>query len=666
VNRRIAALVAAAALLTSLAPPALAAGIATNDAYSVDEDTPLTIGALTGVLANDLPPILVTAELVTGPAHEASFSLNGDGSFSYTPEANFHGTDSFTYLTRDLLNDPSNAATVTITIHPINDPPTAVNDPGAGAGCATNNRFTFAEDVGWSAPPATCELDFNDTDVDGDPITTALLADAAHGSASVELDGDWGYTPDPDYSGTFVITTNDSFTYRAWDGQVWSDPATVSIYILPVNDAPTFDAGPDTVNVAGNSGAYSAAWATSITPGPDNGVAGPGSELEQVVDFQIEVGTPALFSVQPTISPTGTLAFTPANGASGTSEITVVLHDDGGLDTWGDPANVHPDNASDPVSFDIVIGALNETPVTSGQSVDATEDVNESIELTATDADGDTITFTPSDPEHGSLTMGARICAGAPSTCTQAVTYDPDPNYFGADSFTYTVTDGTSTSDPATVNVTIAAVNDAPTIGRPWRLAVAEDSGPASIPVRTAMSAGPGESAQSLTLTVQGNSNPSLFSTQPSVVRTSYGLRVSFTPAANRNGWAVITVRLSDNGGTTNGGDNSTDRTFRIRVVPLNDPPNAVNDVSFSVQRNAAATALAVLANDTTAPDSGETLTITARTNGAHGAVAITGGGTGLTYKPATGFSGTDSFTYTISDGNGGFDTATVVVTVVP
>jgi hypothetical protein len=71
-----------------------------------------------------------------------------------------------------------------------------------------------------------------------------------------------------------------------------------------------------------------------------------------------------------------------------------------------------------------------------------------------------------------------------------------------------------------------------------------------------------------------------------------------------------------------------------------------------------------VLANDSCSPDTGETLTISSTTDPSHGTVLITGSGTGLTYQPDSGFTGTDSFTYTISDGNGGFDTATVTVTV--
>ena len=88
-----------------------------------------------------------------------------------------------------------------------------------------------------------------------------------------------------------------------------------------------------------------------------------------------------------------------------------------------------------------------------------------------------------------------------------------------------------------------------------------------------------------------------------------------------------------------------------------------MNDTA-TVTEDSVANAINVLANDSFAPDTGETLTITAKTNGTNGTVAITGGGTGLTYTPNANFSGSDSFTYTISDGNGGTATATVSVTV--
>src|ERR687890_384018 len=101
-----------------------------------------------------------------------------------------------------------------------------------------------------------------------------------------------------------------------------------------------------------------------------------------------------------------------------------------------------------------------------------------------------------------------------------------------------------------------------------------------------------------------------------------------------------------------------------MTVTNVNDNPTAVDD-SATVVEDSTATAINVLANDTSSPDIGETLTITSVTQGVSGGVVtITGGGTGLTYAPAANFTGTETFTYTIGDGNGGTSTATVTMTV--
>lgn len=116
---------------------------------------------------------------------------------------------------------------------------------------------------------------------------------------------------------------------------------------------------------------------------------------------------------------------------------------------------------------------------------------------------------------------------------------------------------------------------------------------------------------------------------------------------------------------TSDPGTADNTATTTTTVTPVNDVPDANGDTA-TVPEDAAATAIAVLDNDTIAPDTGETLTITAVTQGTSGDVAITGGGTGVTYQPDPDFHGDDAFTYTVSDGNGGFDTTTVDVTVSP
>jgi Ca2+-binding RTX toxin-like protein len=134
--------------------------VAVNDSYATDEDTPLTVPA-PGVLGNDfdLEGDPLTAVLVTGPAHESSFALNANGSFSYTPEPNFFGTDTFTYRAFDGA-ELSNIATVTITVHPVNDPPTI---EVTGGTCAETTR-------------AECTVQLRVDDIDDDENTLVVTA----------------------------------------------------------------------------------------------------------------------------------------------------------------------------------------------------------------------------------------------------------------------------------------------------------------------------------------------------------------------------------------------------------------------------------------------------------------------------------------------------------
>ena len=188
------------------------APVAVGDGYATAEDTPLTVLPASGVLANDSDPDgdPITAVLDTNASH-GQVVLDADGGFTYTPNQNENGPDSFTYHAHDATDD-SAPVVVTIDVSPANDAPTATDD-----GYATD------EDTPLTVP-ATGVLG-NDADVDLDGITAALDTDALHGHVELAADGGFLYTPNANYHGP------DSFTYRANDGTVDSNVATVSITV---------------------------------------------------------------------------------------------------------------------------------------------------------------------------------------------------------------------------------------------------------------------------------------------------------------------------------------------------------------------------------------------------------------------------------------------------
>src|SRR5207247_876183 len=194
------------------------APVATNDSFSVNEDTALVVAA-PGVLGNDtdVDSNPLTAVLVSGPSH-GTLTLNANGSFSYTPAVNYNGPDSFTYKANDGSLD-SNVATVAITVTAVNDPPVAAND-----------SFTTNEDTALIvAAPGVLG---NDSDIDSATITAVVVTTPAHGTLALSANGSFTYTPAPTSSAT------DSFTYKANDGVADSNVATVTITVNGVNHAP--------------------------------------------------------------------------------------------------------------------------------------------------------------------------------------------------------------------------------------------------------------------------------------------------------------------------------------------------------------------------------------------------------------------------------------------
>ena len=224
------------------------------------------------------------------------------------------------------------------------------------------------------------------------------------------------------------------------------------------------------------------------------------------------------------------------------------------------------------------------------------------------------------------------------------ITYTPDPNYSGTDTFTYTISDGNGGTATATVTVNVGGTNDDPVATDDTRNTL-EDT-PVTIPVLGNDSDPDGD-----TLAVQSVTQPA----NGTVVINGNGT-VTYTPNANYSGTDTFTYTVSDgNGGTATA-------TVTVTVAPINDPPVAIDDLYGTLEDTPLnVPAPGVLGNDSDVD--GDVLTVFSFTQPANGTVTLTNNGS-FDYVPDTHFSGTDTFTYVVSDGKGGGDTATVTIDV--
>jgi hypothetical protein len=528
-----------------------AAPTAANDSFTTSEDTPLVVPA-PGLLGNDADADgdALSTSLIAMPAHGA-LTYGPDGSFSYVPSVNFHGSDSFSYAASDghLL---SPAATVSITVTPVNDAPRPVLD-----------EVSTSEDT-----PVSGNVLANDLDPDGDTLTAALESGPAHGSATVQPNGGYTYTPSPDYRGP------DEFTYRASDGQA-SEVALVKIAVAPAGEPPV---------------------------APDQSVTTP-EDAPLPIDLTAtdpDGGTPTIAVTNPPDH--GTYAagvYTPAPNFNGSDSFVYVATDTDGLTDTGTVA--------------ITVTPVNDAPDVVDRSVAVDEDGSVTIELTATDADGDAPAITATAPVHGAYAGGV---------------YTPAPGYSGADSFTYTADDGNGGSDTATVSVTVRPLNDKPEV---TDLSVETDEDtPLAIVLRGADGDG-----DTLTITT----------TAPGHGVYAGGL---YTPAANYHGPDSFAYTADDGEGGT------ATATVSITVRPVNDPPVAT-DQSIALDED---TSVPITFSATDAD--GDTLSFAAASAPQHGSWD------GTTYTPAPNYYGPDSFDFLASDGSGGVDAGTISITVRP
>ena len=672
------------------------APVAIGESYSTNEGTMLVISS-PGVLSNDTDAQAqsLTAFLNTPPSH-GFLTLNTSGSFIYTPDTNYFGPDSFTYRASDGSLD-SNIVAVNITITEVIPPPIAVSD-----------TYSTNEGTPLIVAAATGLLT-NDSDPRSRPLTAVLSSGPSNGTLSLNSNGGFTYTPITAYIGT------DSFTYRANNGTLNSNIVTVNLVVneiipppIGVNDSYSTtentalvisaaagllvnDSDPKSrpltavLNTGPNKGTISLNPNGSFTYTPTAGSFGAdsftyrannGSVNSSIVTVNLTVNEvippPVAVGNSYSTNESTALVVTAAAGvlandsdprsrpltaviSSSPSNGVLVLNANGsftytpttgyfGADSFTYRANNGTLN-SNIVTVNLTISEVIPPPVAAGDSY-AT---NEGTVLVVAAATG--VLVNDSDPRSRPLTA---ILSTGPTKGTLSMntngsfTYTPNLGYFGADSFSYRANNGSGNSNIVTVNLTVnevipppVAAEDSYSTNESTALVVAaatgvlaNDNDPRSRPLTATLSTGPTKGTLSL------NANGSF----------------SYTPNAGYFGADSFTYRAN------NGTLNSSIVTVNLTVNEVIPPPVAVSD-SYSTNESTALVVPSpgVLANDSD-PRS-RPLTALLNTGPSNGTLALNANGS-FTYTPASGYFGSDSFTYRTNNGTLNSNTVTVSLTV--
>jgi hypothetical protein len=551
------------------------APVADNKTISTAEDTFTTVI----LSSSDVEGSALTFSVATGPAHGI---LSGTPpNMTYTPFANYFGADSFTYTAND-GEKTSEKATVSVTITPQNDAPTA-----------DNKSITTAEDT-----PAAILL--SGSDVEGSALSYEILSGPAHGSLS-GTGAERTYTPIQDYNGT------DTLTYRVSDGSLNSAEATVSITLTAVDDpteamAQSVTANEDeekaiTLTVKDVDGDHLSYHVTDPSHGTLSGTApnltytptlnytgddsfsfyvndGTGDSNTAVVSITVNPVNDAPTAEDQSslqteedqalnITLTGSdlegdkLTYSivqgPAHGAlaaSGANVIYTPAENYNGDDSFTFKVN---DGLADSnvATVSLTVSAVNDAPAAVDQSVSTLKNIAKSIFIEIKDVDGDKLTYTIiASPAHGSLS------GTAPN-----LIYTPATGYLGDDSFTFKGNDGALDSNVGTVSITVTQVNHAPT-DMALSKNIVDDTSPAGTVVGT-LSANDPDAGDSVTFSLvsgTGSGDNAAFEITGSTLKTtvvvdiktkpSYSIRVKATDAGGLSYEKVFTIEIGQIGPT--------------------------------------------------------------------------------------------------------------------
>ena len=615
------------------------APVANSDTATTTENSPVTVD----VLANDtdaegnIDP--ATVVISSNPEHGTAVPQS-NGTVEYTPTTGYTGADTFTYTVKDTEGAESNTATVTLTVTaiPVNSPPVAVNDT---AQTITNT-------------PVTINVASNDTDADGtlDLTTCVVTASPAHGTAVEQGNCTVLYTPTTGYNGadtfTYTVKDNDGAVSNTATVQVAVNSSSVPETIIDNSTAGTSFTG--AWSVSGASGYYGAnslwsrdgdTYTWTFTPQQSGQydlsmwwTVWSSRSANIPVDIQYAGGSTRVYINQlqngSKWNILGTYSFT-----SGVSYKVTITSQAGPSST-----------CADAVKFSYVSGGGNTAPVANSDTATTTENSPVTVDVLANDTDAEgnidpaTVVIS-SNPEHGT----------AVPQSNGTVEYTPTTGYTGADTFTYTVKDTEGAeSNTATVTLTVTAipVNSPPVAVNDTAQTIT------NTPVTINVASNDTDADGTLDLTT------CVVTASPAhgTAVEQGNCTVLYTPTTGYNGADAFTYTVKDNDGAV-----SNAATVQVTVnSSQNAAPRASND-SADTTVNTPVT-INVIANDTDSYGTIDPATCIIMSGPSNGTAVAQSNGTVL-YTPNSGYTGKDTFTYTVRDSLGMVsNAATVTVTV--
>ena len=623
---------------------------------TINEDASAQTVNLTGIgtgAANEIQTLTITATssdpgLIPNPAVTYT-SPNATGSLSFTPAANSNGTATITVTVNDgqPLNNTA-TRTFTVTVNAVNDAPTLsgianviINED---AGLQTVSLFG----IGAGAPNENQTLTV--TAISSNP---GLIPNPTVSYTSPNTTGSLSFTPVANSNGAATITVTIN------DGQAVNNKVvqTFLVTVNAVNDAPTLNAlsalnipenaGPKVVNLTGiGTGAANETQTLTVTA---------------VSSDPSLIPNPTVSYVSP--NATGSLSFTPAANSSGSATITVTVDD-------GQAANNTITR-----TFAVNVNLANIPPtLTAISNVTINEDapaqtVNLAGITSGSVNEVQTLTVTATSSNTGLIPNPSVNYTSA--NTTGSLSFTPVANANGTATITVTVNDNHAVSNlfSRTFTVTVNAVNDAPTLAAIGNMTINEDAGVQTVGLSGISTGAPNEN-QTLTVTAI-SSNPSLIP-NPTVSYASPNATgsLSFTPVANANGSATITVTVNDG----QAANNTAVQTFTVTVNAVNDMPTLNSINPLTILENAGLQTVNLAGIGTGAANETQTLTVSAVSGDTSlipnpTVVYTSPNATGsLRFTPAANANGNTTITVTVDDGQAANNTVTrtFAVTVTP